>query len=623
MKSRAKNRAKKNKKQPAKVGAQRAASSQTKTPVGQRLSLCMIVKNEADNLAQCLSSIQAAVDEIIVVDTGSTDATPAIAKQYGAKVVRYSWQQDFSAARNESIKHATGDYIIWLDGDDVVATDEVKKIQALKKSLTAKKDQAYFVVVQSEDRTVGVTEFHQCRIFPNCAAARFEYPIHEQISHKLDQAGIQLLSTDIAVRHVGNIDREALTAKTKRNLAIIDKELKKDPESVVMNFHAARSYANLEDYQQAVDHMQKILDNLSRQQDKGALYAEAGLLTARYYNEMRLYSSAESVLNELKPSFPEIGLIDFELGKSYLLAERYPEAVESLRESLSKKLNPEFMPINFRLVKFQNYFFLGKAYEALDEPAQAVKMYQESLTYHQWDHKSFHALAMLHLKAGDYQAALEELLQASDSAPEEDCVLQSNLGLIYRKLKNYREAEQALMRAVEINPDRMEAFVNLGYLHMETGNYDKAAGSFVRALRLENDLWDVRLSLCEAYFRTGQVEKLVATCSLILQALDLTVNQTLNGIEDLAALFELIGDNYFKHKQTELAVMAYQTGFVIYPLTSILYKLLPVATESKRQVVVMDSIKETMSRYGQDEQVMASIQGVLDQFKHTAQYAYK
>lgn len=85
-----------------------------------RVSLCMIVKDEEEALPGCLESVRGLVDEIIVVDTGSKDRTPEIAKKYGAKVFSFRWINDFAAARNESLRHATGDYIFWLDVDDRV-----------------------------------------------------------------------------------------------------------------------------------------------------------------------------------------------------------------------------------------------------------------------------------------------------------------------------------------------------------------------------------------------------------------------------------------------------------------------------------------------------------------------
>ena len=88
----------------------------------------MIVKNEEAFLSQCLESIKDVVDEIIIVDTGSTDNTREIARQMGAKVFEFPWTNDFSAPRNESIRQAAGHYILWLDADDRMDPEEITKL---------------------------------------------------------------------------------------------------------------------------------------------------------------------------------------------------------------------------------------------------------------------------------------------------------------------------------------------------------------------------------------------------------------------------------------------------------------------------------------------------------------
>ena len=95
------------------------------------LSLCMIVKNEEETLPQCLEPVKDVFDQIVVVDTGSEDNTVEIAKNYGAEVHYFPWIDDFSAARNESLKHATGDWIFWLDADDRMERQEALKLREL------------------------------------------------------------------------------------------------------------------------------------------------------------------------------------------------------------------------------------------------------------------------------------------------------------------------------------------------------------------------------------------------------------------------------------------------------------------------------------------------------------
>ena len=84
------------------------------------ISLCMIVKNEEDVIGRCLECVKEVVDEIIIVDTGSTDSTVEIAKEYTNKIYNFEWVDDFAKARNYSFSKATKDYIMWLDADDII-----------------------------------------------------------------------------------------------------------------------------------------------------------------------------------------------------------------------------------------------------------------------------------------------------------------------------------------------------------------------------------------------------------------------------------------------------------------------------------------------------------------------
>ena len=100
-------------------------------PGKARTSLTMIVKDEQDNLPHCLSSVVGLFDEIVIVDTGSIDRTPEIAREFGARVFDFVWVDDFAAARNAALARATGDYVFWLDADDVVDPPEREKLRAL------------------------------------------------------------------------------------------------------------------------------------------------------------------------------------------------------------------------------------------------------------------------------------------------------------------------------------------------------------------------------------------------------------------------------------------------------------------------------------------------------------
>src|SRR5229473_1042408 len=112
------------------------------------VSLCLMVRNEEESLPGCLQSVAGAANEIIVVDTGSTDRTKEVAANFGAKVFDFPWVDDFAAARNECIRHATGDWIFWMDADERM--DEVNR-EKLKQLFSVISNQSSVISQKSSE----------------------------------------------------------------------------------------------------------------------------------------------------------------------------------------------------------------------------------------------------------------------------------------------------------------------------------------------------------------------------------------------------------------------------------------------------------------------------------------
>src|SRR5262249_8695322 len=146
------------------------------------VSLCLIVKNEENNIGDCLLSAQGLCDEIIVVDTGSTDRTKEIAIQHGARVFDFPWIDHFGAARNQTLEHATGQWIFWMDADDRLDEENREK---LKKLFARLPDQNLAFNMkcrcQPEPGSDTATVVDHIRLFRNDPRIRWRYRVHEQI----------------------------------------------------------------------------------------------------------------------------------------------------------------------------------------------------------------------------------------------------------------------------------------------------------------------------------------------------------------------------------------------------------------------------------------------------------
>lgn len=147
------------------------------------ISLCMIVKNEESVLARCLDSVRGIADEIILVDTGSTDATKDIARRYTDKVFDFVWVDDFAAARNVSFGHAGMDYCLWLDADDVIEEADRRRFLELKRTLSPDTDIVmlpYHTAFDGEGRPTFT--YYRERLIRNHPAYRWTGAVHEVIA---------------------------------------------------------------------------------------------------------------------------------------------------------------------------------------------------------------------------------------------------------------------------------------------------------------------------------------------------------------------------------------------------------------------------------------------------------
>ncbi|WP_245856208.1 glycosyltransferase family 2 protein [Paenibacillus rigui] len=181
------------------------------------ISLCMIVKNEEDAIARCLDSVKQLVDEIIIVDTGSTDQTKAIVSRYTDKVYDFEWIDDFAAARNYAFSLAGKNYILWLDADDVLKPEDQDKLQELKRTLSMDVDSVTMKYHLAFDAEGNVTAMlRRNRLVKRSKGFRWYGAVHEYL-----QVGGHIIDSDVAVTHLGD-HRES-----DRNLNIYEKRLAK------------------------------------------------------------------------------------------------------------------------------------------------------------------------------------------------------------------------------------------------------------------------------------------------------------------------------------------------------------------------------------------------------------
>lgn len=221
------------------------------------LSVCMIVKNEEGNLPRSLKSLVSVAQEIVVVDTGSTDKTVEIAESFGAKVFHHPWKGDFAEARNASLDRATGSWILVLDADEVVSQDLA---EALPKAMDREGTDAYLATVVNMLDGGTTTSGFNVRLFRNKPGYRYVGSVHESVEDSIIAAGGKIEFLPQTVEHYGYTEAESRRkGRRQRNMALLRSRLEAEPNQSGLWFYMGQEYLCLGEYGQGAEHFRTSL----------------------------------------------------------------------------------------------------------------------------------------------------------------------------------------------------------------------------------------------------------------------------------------------------------------------------------------------------------------------------
>jgi len=277
-----------------------------------RLSLTMIVKNEEANLADCLRSAQDLVDEIIIVDTGSADRTKTIAKEFGARVFDFLWIDSFAAARNEALRHATGDWILWLDADDRLDEENRRHLRDLCTHLPNERV-AYVMKVRSlVDSTSDAPRLlDQVRLYPNHLRIRWEHRIHEQILPSIRRLGGDVRWTPVIVDHTGYQDPALRQRKLQRNWRLLQLEDADQPEDPFTLFNLGWTALDLGQVAEALPLLRR---SLERSQPDASIVRKLYILLSQCHRQLSQHDESLAACREGRLRFPDDAELLYEEG---------------------------------------------------------------------------------------------------------------------------------------------------------------------------------------------------------------------------------------------------------------------------------------------------------------------
>ncbi len=438
----------------------------------QTLSVCMIVKNEQKFIRDCLESIKPVADEIIIVDTGSTDKTIEIVREYTEKIFPFQWVDDFSAARNESIRHAQNDWILWLDADERLRPES---IPILKKLLTKEKKPTAYVLpiwnMLADKKNYKLSGAH--RLFTNHKGLYFTGRIHEQIVQSLAAKKGNERNCAVTLIHLGyGLEKDAQNKKNERNRKLLKRMVKEEPQNAYAHFTLAQNYSQALEWEKAAKHYREALKY--HRFDPGM---EASLLNTYGEALMKLGQTKQAQ----KMALQSISKIPQQGGGYYLLYKlaenegdrqktlnwllKLFDSNQKLRES-GKKLSTDILlnqdDVTFEI--FKTYLALNDAQKALD---WLSKLPQEK----QIDGGLLLKKAELYFKTNNLNGA-QNILKNDMFAQNPGAL--NLLGITYIKQQDWNKAVYTYEELLKIEPDNSDTIKRLAGIYAKNGQMEKA-----------------------------------------------------------------------------------------------------------------------------------------------------
>ena len=447
-----------------------------------KISACMIVKNEEEFLPNCLNSIKDVVDEIIIVDTGSTDNTVTIAKSFGAKVYHHPWNNSFSEARNHYLDYASGDWIFQIDADEELEQADIPK---LRLAISDNRYNGIIIAIHSIIKD-GIHKFYHPRIFRR-GKGFYKDIIHEQTIIEGER-----LPTEIRLYHHGyNLDGKKMRIKWQRTTHLLKKQIAQNKHDSFAWFNLIRNYRIQDLFKDGIDAGEEALKIMS----------------------------PVSFLNHDKTdiSLHHYVMIIYETANCHLYNEDYSKAKELCHFALSKLAELKIEPENIDLI-----FTLACIYLKEGDYRKAIDYFERFLLLREWylkninrislmvdtmgyDYTAYNGLGICSGKLGHLQTAID-YLQKAIASNTMYLTPYKNLALCYLSEENLVEATNTLLKTISEGIADNEVLLHLGELYIKQEAYEKAIPYLEAHIKTCPENKDTLLNIARCYEKLGHWE---------------------------------------------------------------------------------------------------------------------
>ncbi|MDR2561845.1 MAG: glycosyltransferase [Holophagales bacterium] len=467
------------------------------------LSLAMIVKNEEETLAHCLESVKPIVDEMVIVDTGSTDRTVEIAEEFGGSVHHFQWCDDFAAARNESLKHCSGQWALIIDADEAIDPLDYEKI---KNACINPIADAYMLISRSYfydslhlsrtdaavPNTSPYSEGRHLPFYADSPALRlarmhdglaFSSSIHESLHTSLRDSGKTIENLDAVLHHYGSLFKDREEHKTHYYLMLASKEAEKNPHSMHAHSNVMQQAMKAKMWDLALRSADACI-RISPRVDIYVLYGRAMAL-----QELGRHEEALQQLDSLLAQVPDyapaqlLGAISFAQLGDLDLGRRAAQRAISLQPNLA-----------------QAYMCLADWDIKENKMDAAIKTLADALKIAPSEPRFYNQLISIELGEANYSNAAKIAAQALKACPIErngnweSVIFQYSSKMAEHELAmgNLDSARQEALSGLESLPNEPRLYDILIKIETQRGNMQRAAQDAIKGIQScpeGNPLW--------------------------------------------------------------------------------------------------------------------------------------
>ncbi len=496
------------------------------------LSLCMIVKDEEKFLSTCLESVKDHVDEIIIVDTGSTDRTVEVATKYNAKIYHHPWENSFSKARNYSLSYATCDWILILDADEELEKEGACKLREVIKDNEANVINLPVFYKPKGGKNLSVSS--SGRIFRNYQGFHYEGIVH----NKLIYSGIEN-NVNIQLYHYGyHQGEEQMEKKFKRTSTLLKEQIKDNPENPIPYHYLAISYLDRKRNDKCIKEALEAI-RLFEMQNSNSQFRLISYYTAcvAYYRMKDLTNAEKYALKtiEFHPDYLDAHCIlssIYFLRKEYNKCEKatnnYLRSLEAIESDPSKALSISYNTLNHAWLAhtrmainhyeqgnqnyghqslnsaincadnlWEPYFAIGKHFMEHNNLMMAEMFLRDGLNNDPKNRTIQYYLADTYEKSGSSDKALK-LFRSILNDYEDEIPAEYRIGLLHLKHNRFEEAINSFKSVINKDARHIDALLNLAIAYERVENITQAKDIY-------NNILIIRPEYPEVYIRLGNL----------------------------------------------------------------------------------------------------------------------